>query len=318
MSEPFFSILVPVFNQVGKMDDCLNSIRSQTFGDYEVIFVDDGSTDGSYDYLNGLAEEDKRYSVYRHDKNLSLLCARFTGMKNAAGKYIIFLDSDDAIDNDTLEVLHSHIESKPVDITRYGFVTVPGAAEFRAVGCDDPLKAIYEGKIPPAIWKNCVAAGVIKKAVENVEPFYCNNGEDTFMSTILFTFAESFSEIDRCFYKYNISGGMSRNSSLTTEKLGRILQSFDRCTENVAGFIAKYRPELNEACIRACHNMYEYEMCHFMLCAEDERKLIDFLNGFNRDELSDVYDFGCRQVLPEYFARKHGKQSEDKLKFKFF
>ena len=68
MSKPYFSILVPVYNMAGKMDICLDSIKAQTFTDYEVVFVDDGSTDGSYDMLCGFAKEDARYRVYRHDQ----------------------------------------------------------------------------------------------------------------------------------------------------------------------------------------------------------------------------------------------------------
>ena len=100
---PFFSILVPVFNMESRMDDCIASIKAQTFTDYEVILVDDGSKDGSYEMLLGFAKEDSRYSAFRHEGNRSLLCARYTGMANARGRYILFLDSDDTIVPDTLE-----------------------------------------------------------------------------------------------------------------------------------------------------------------------------------------------------------------------
>ena len=70
----YFSILIPVFNQVGKMEQCIESIREQTFGDYEVIFVNDGSTDDSLSMLDGYAAKDARCRVVSHKK--MSLCSR--------------------------------------------------------------------------------------------------------------------------------------------------------------------------------------------------------------------------------------------------
>lgn len=316
---PFFSILVPVYNQMGKMDSCIASIKAQTFEDYEVVFVDDGSTDGSYEMLLGFAAEDNRFSVYRHEENRSLLCARYTGMANAEGKYLIFLDSDDTIVPDTLETIYHHYQKEPADIIRFGFYTEPGHYEIHPPESDEPFKDFIQGRIPPQITKNCVSAEIAKKAVAEITPFYCNSGEDTFMSGTIYSYAKSFTRLDRCFYCYKIVGGMSREKeSLNMEKLERILGSLDNCTKNLCAFIGKHRPEYLEDCRNTCGLMYRYELCHFLLNAADERMAVEFLNRFGADENCDVFDYGCREVLPEYFKRRLGVYPGDKMKFNAF
>ena len=122
---PFFSILVPVYNQVGKMDECIASLRAQTFPDFEAIFVDDGSTDASWPMLQGFVEQDERMSAVQHGENRSLLAARYTGMSHAKGEYILFLDSDDYLSDDALECLRNKLAAEPVDILRFGYRTEP-------------------------------------------------------------------------------------------------------------------------------------------------------------------------------------------------
>ena len=74
---PYFSILIPVYNQVDKMDACVSSILEQTFGDFEVIFVNDGSTDDSLSMLNGYAAKDPRFPL------LPPSCPPFLGTPHA-------------------------------------------------------------------------------------------------------------------------------------------------------------------------------------------------------------------------------------------
>lgn len=317
--DPFFSILVPVYNMAGRMDGCIASIKAQTFGDYEVIFVDDGSKDGSYDMLLGFAAEDSRYSVYRHDVNRSLLCARYTGMAHARGKYILFLDSDDTIIPDTLEALYGHISQNPADVIRFGLFTDPGNIQVHPPVSTDYYNDFLKGKIPPGIVQNCVSAKIAKSAVAEITPFYCNSGEDTFMTGTIYSYAGSFSRLDRCFYRYTILGGMSRNKeSLNMTKLERILESLDNCTENLTAFTGKHRPEHLEDCVKQCAVMYRYEMCHFILNAEDERMAVDFLTRFGADPHCLDYDYGCREVLAEYFKRRLGVYAGDKMRFNGF
>lgn len=94
VEEVFFSIVVPVYNVQDYLEECIQSVLRQDFGDYELILVNDGSTDGSGQLCDALALRDRRIRVL-HQDNRGLSGARNSGTRLAHGKYILFLDSDD-------------------------------------------------------------------------------------------------------------------------------------------------------------------------------------------------------------------------------
>ena len=109
---PKFSIIVPVYNVEEYIDDCLKSIKSQTFKDYEVIVVNDGTKDNSMDIV-------KNYDVeIINQENGGLSSARNTGVKKAKGEYLIFLDSDDYIEKDLLKKINDSLKDNP-DVVRF-------------------------------------------------------------------------------------------------------------------------------------------------------------------------------------------------------
>lgn len=97
-----FSIIVPVYNVKPYLSRCVESLRRQTFDSYEIILVDDGSTDGSGIVCDKYSEEDPKIKVI-HKPNGGLSDARNAGIKTAQGDYIMFVDSDDWIKDNTLE-----------------------------------------------------------------------------------------------------------------------------------------------------------------------------------------------------------------------
>lgn len=99
------SLIIPVYNVVDYFDKCMESVLSQTYENYEVILVDDGSTDGCGEKCDRYAELDKRVKAY-HQKNQGLSAARNFGVCQANAEYISFVDSDDYISNDYLEYLY--------------------------------------------------------------------------------------------------------------------------------------------------------------------------------------------------------------------
>jgi len=113
-STPEISIIIPVYNISSYLDECIESISRQSFSNYEVIIIDDGSTDGSGD----VCDQYKKYQNYRviHTENMGAAHARNIGLEYAKGKYIAFIDGDDAISEDYLEILYKEIEQNRVDI----------------------------------------------------------------------------------------------------------------------------------------------------------------------------------------------------------
>ncbi len=110
------TIVMPVYNAIEYLQDSIVSILNQSYEEFELICVDDGSTDGSSDYLDKCAENDKRIIVI-HQENQGGGAARNRGLKAAKGKYIIFFDSDDKFERELLEKTIAKADSDNLDIT---------------------------------------------------------------------------------------------------------------------------------------------------------------------------------------------------------
>ena len=299
-NKPYFSILIPVYNQTGgKMDKCMDSLKNQTFDDYEVIFVDDGSNDGSYEMLSGFAREDTHYRIYRHEKNSSLLAARFTGMEHASGDHIVFLDSDDYLSVDALEKLHLAFEKNDADVIRFGLVREPSGTVILPYRTEDPLQAVFEGIIPPAIWKNAYSARVTGQVIQKARPFYCNMGEDTFMGCTLFSCARSFDVIDDILYHYLDGGMSSQSTSMSMEKFHKALNDVRLSGDNLIAFMDTNYPGLKEGAHKAARRMIRFVLYQYVIGEPDEEKAKAFIEEFNSEEDMDVYRFGYDRVLAQ-------------------
>ena len=114
---PLFSILIPVYNVADYLPDCLNSIKDQAFSDYEVIAINDGSTDSCLEILNSFS--DKLNIRIISKGNEGLLKARRDAISLATGKYCIFLDSDDLLEPMALSELDNIIENHEYDMVIY-------------------------------------------------------------------------------------------------------------------------------------------------------------------------------------------------------
>ena len=120
---PEISIIVPLYNKKNYVAAMLESVSSQTFSDYELIIIDDGSTDGSGQIAEEYAEQDKRIRVV-HIKNGGVSHARNVGLETATGTYITFIDADDTVAPNYLENLYRCITENNVDLVISGVVKV--------------------------------------------------------------------------------------------------------------------------------------------------------------------------------------------------
>lgn len=114
---PTFSIIIPVYNVAPYLRECLDSVRAQTFTDWEAICVDDGSIDGSGAILDEYAVKDKRFRIV-HKKNEGVCVARNVALESATGKYLVFVDADDVILRDWLKVFYEVIANDECDVVR--------------------------------------------------------------------------------------------------------------------------------------------------------------------------------------------------------
>lgn len=115
-----FSVIIPIFNVEKYLHECVDSVLSQTYVDYEIILVDDGSPDDCPRICDEYAKKDCRIKVV-HQANAGLACARNSGIKVAKGEYIVCIDSDDyLIDNNILQKIADKVVDG-VDVVLYGY-----------------------------------------------------------------------------------------------------------------------------------------------------------------------------------------------------
>ena len=116
----FFSVIVPVYKVEKYLPDCIESVLNQTFSDFELILVDDGSPDSCPEICDSYKEKDNRIKVV-HKENGGLASARRAGIKEASGDYVFNLDSDDLIENDTLECAYNIINDTNCQIVSFSY-----------------------------------------------------------------------------------------------------------------------------------------------------------------------------------------------------
>ena len=122
MASPKITIIVPVYNSAKYLHQCINSILSQTFADFELILVDDGSLDTSLAICDEFGKKDKRVIVL-HKSNGGVSSARNFGLDVARGEYIGFVDSDDWIEPNMYEMLYSKASCDDADIVSCALIT---------------------------------------------------------------------------------------------------------------------------------------------------------------------------------------------------
>lgn len=125
-NKPFFSVILPVYNVEAQLHRCLDSVLAQTFHNYEVILVDDGSTDSSGKICDLYTEN---YSFIRviHKNNGGLSSARNAGFMDAKGKYILWFDSDDWIEKETLQIIYDAVSNKEPDLIKFNYIRHEGS-----------------------------------------------------------------------------------------------------------------------------------------------------------------------------------------------
>jgi len=115
---PQVSVVVPIYNTEKYLSTCIDSIINQTFTNIELILVNDGSIDNSGKICDEYALKDSRIRVY-HRENGGVTSARRAGVENAIGEYISFVDSDDILPNDSIEILYNSVEDNDIIIGKF-------------------------------------------------------------------------------------------------------------------------------------------------------------------------------------------------------
>ena len=125
MKKPLFSVLIPVFKIEKYIEECVLSITNQSFSDFEIILIDDGSPDGCPEICERLRKNDSRIKVL-HKKNEGVAKARRDGAEIAEGEYVICIDGDDWLKKDCLTQISEVVQKKNIDIFCFGMLADNG------------------------------------------------------------------------------------------------------------------------------------------------------------------------------------------------
>lgn len=209
------SILVPVYNAKLYIEECLDSIRGQTFRDFEVIVIDDGSMDGSGEICDQYARMDTRFHVF-HQKNKGITRTREIALEKAQGKYIFWCDSDDYVSPQWLQMVLAEFNQSGADIVCFGAQNfskegVQQEELYPHVDASHLRENAFTGRNDTgSLWKFSA-----NKKLWNCETFADGIAEDGYMTARLFLKANSFSVIQKVLYFRRIDNNNSLSHGIS-------------------------------------------------------------------------------------------------------
>jgi len=213
-----FSVIVPAYNVEKYVERSIKSVLEQTYQNFELIIVDDGSVDNTADVCQKYADKDSRIKVIRQ-KNAGQLAARFTAIKNSTGDYYVFSDSDDYLERDALETIRSTIKKYRCDCVFYNYKlffekegrfskrdeSFPRQRPFvtndkkEIVSCLFAPRSRFE-----SLCRKAIRASLISKDADYSSFYHIRQGEDALMSLDIYRNLASAAFIDASLYVYCI------------------------------------------------------------------------------------------------------------------
>lgn len=303
------SIIIPVFNSANLLNRCVESIFAQTFKDFEVILVDDGSTDNSLKICTEISKKDKRVKVF-HKDNGGASSARNVGLKNAKGDFVAFVDSDDTIESNMLEKMLSKQSEKDADVVICNIFKVFGEQKFKVLEpgvktfCEnrdismllrhENLKKIDEKTFQTLNNVNCYLMRFLfkKSAVKDLffdEELY-NYLEDVRFLTELFLRDLKIDFLDECLYNYYIS-----ENSLSHGGIKNIVKKTTKFLMSITPLLEQ--KNLNE--LASAEKFYVYYMC-----------VANNLKTNSNDDLSEVKKYNTYENYKNHKILCNGKASK--------
>ncbi|MBQ8681484.1 MAG: glycosyltransferase [Bacilli bacterium] len=226
------SIIIPVYNAVDYIERCINSVLAQSFSNFELILINDGSTDNSLEVINSYAAKDSRIKVFSQG-NHGVAYTRNYGISLATGKYVMFIDNDDYIADDYVMKFYKEIEEGNYDVVVGGYERVDTN--------DKVIKRVvlknynWSKYMIVAPWAKIYRTNFIKE--NNIQFLESNIGEDIYFNAQVMNLTTKIKIINNTSYKwfyndFSISNTVHRkaNKSLQFEFL---LDSVYRKLENI-------------------------------------------------------------------------------------
>lgn len=222
MNSPLISIIIPIYNSADFLEECLLSVKQQTYKNIEVILVDDGSRDESKLICQKFIENDERFILFVQE-NQGVSVARNRGLQSVRGEYITFVDSDDMIDAHYIEYLYGAIKNYNVNLSvcdRYIFSdNLPNVNGSSTVQIRDVNESFFERSMISNVWGRMFAKTIIKDLRFDTSLYV---GEDLLFFCSILKRVNKVAIISGKLYFYRMHGESACHGNYTLKKYTEI------------------------------------------------------------------------------------------------
>lgn len=324
---------MPVYNTGEYLKTAVESILSQSLKEFELILVDDGSTDGSSERCDEYARQDSRVVVL-HQKNGGICNARNAALKIAKGEYIAFSDHDDEYLPGLLENAYTRAKRDNADIVKFckkEYVIINGIT-VRTKGTsladctynNDEIKELFfeflNGKVFECVWDALFRREFLIENRILFDEDYKTGGEDIDIIARVMTKAKVFSTMKEHYYEHYIRSGFSTSSKFNISKLetnkklaNRIFQAISDMSLNLDEQKAEYVYQIMFTLVNGSTNMLANPQCTMskkekLSYISDLRKLPCITEWFFKVSSCSVFKIS-KKIGLSYFLYKHGMYS---------
>lgn len=242
---PYISIVIPVYNTGAILNDTIKSILNQTFSDFELLLIDDGSTDGSSTLCDNYQETDSRIRVF-HKKNSGICSTRNFALNHIKGKYTTFCDHDDLYAHDFLEKMIQAAESSNSDIVKCGVkIDFADKNESYDIRLTNKKITYLQKELPihfldliakeafEAIWNSLFKTEVLKNNNILYDEKYKHGGEDFDFNIKIYNILTSLTIIPDILYTHIIRTSLSTSAQLYDDILFNFPKQLNQINEYV-------------------------------------------------------------------------------------
>ncbi|WP_069592862.1 glycosyltransferase family 2 protein [Methanosphaera sp. WGK6] len=262
------SVIIPVYNVERYLTLCLNSIINQTLDRIEIICVEDCSPDSSKEIIKYFVEKDERVKLIENKENKGLGASRNVGLAHATGEYVIFIDSDDWLDKNTLKTLYDYSKENKLDVLMYKLINYDDLENKYYTQEYYDLNQLDKFKNKIFTYKDVPAADIFKLAVCAVNKLYSRN----FLENINAKFPENIIHEDNPFFYHvffeakrmgivdnHFYNRLRRQGSITTNDGPFVLGSVDISYQILEVFLNNgFYPEYKSSVLNYIVNFFRY------------------------------------------------------------
>ncbi len=308
------SVLIPVYNSVDFLDNCLNSVLNQTLKDIEIIIINDGSKDSSWDIINKYKNIDSRISVINNKINIGYGASLNIGLQHASAEHISIIESDDYAELNMLEILYKQAKTYNLDLVKSNFCYIKNNKKISSKNYNKKIlyKTINSSMYPelfclkPSVWSFLYN----KKFLLNNQIFFNQTQGASFQDTSFqfkcIYFAKNIKVLDDILYNYRID---NPNSSVNSKnKAFKIINEFE-VINNI--FIDKNEEmEAYKLLFELKAYLWNYNRIDKKYKKIFLKKISDIFNTYNTDSFFKSKNISIKDKIKMYCIKKllHNKK----------